>query len=118
MVVLATSNHPEYNMMIYDVIGYIAGGLTLISSIPQLIKIIKTKNVEGVSSGTFVILICAQFLWTIYGFYKNDLQLIITNIVSGIISLCILIIYMLLLIKRNKTSNIGDGGGDGGTSNV
>lgn len=96
-------------MVIYDVIGYIAGGLTLISSIPQLLKIIKTKNVDGVSYSTFVILVCAQFLWTIYGFYKNDLQLIITNIVSGVISLCILIIYIYFTMKRNR---IQGGAGD------
>jgi MtN3 and saliva related transmembrane protein len=113
MVVLSTTNTQPYNMVMYDVIGYMAGGLTLISSIPQLLKIIKTKNVEGVSGGTFVILLCAQFLWTIYGFYKNDLQLIITNIVSGIISLCILVIYIFLSMKRNKTGNSGLVTGDG-----
>ena len=77
---------------IYDIIGYIATFLTVITGIPQLFKIIKTKKSNDISLHTFIILFIAQMLWIIYGFYKIDVQIIITNVLSGFITLYIIYI--------------------------
>lgn len=93
---------------IYDIIGYIATVLTIITGIPQLIKIIKSKSSNDVSLSTFVILLVAQMLWIIYGFYRLDVQIIITNIIAGFITL--FIIYITIYYNStnyiNSTNNI------------
>ena len=45
---------------IYDIIGYIATFLTVITGIPQLFKIIKTKKSNDISLHTFIILFIAH----------------------------------------------------------
>lgn len=89
----------------YDIIGYIAAFLTVITGIPQLLKIIRTKKSNDVSLPSFVILFIAQMLWIIYGFYRLDVQIIITNIISGFITLNIIYIslYYNNLLSGNNT---------------
>ena len=77
---------------IINIIGYIAGGFVIISLIPQLIKIIKSKSSDDISILTLVIILTAQILWSVFGFYKNDLQIIVTNVTAGCISVFIIFI--------------------------
>jgi len=79
-------------MNVYDIIGYIATFLTIITGIPQLIKIIKNKKSNDVSLSMFVILAIAQILWVVYGIYRSDVQIIITNVIAGFITLFIIYI--------------------------
>ena len=65
-----------------DTIGFIAATLTTISSLPQLISIIKTKNVDGISIPMFLSLTFGVFLWLIYGINKHDTPLIFANGIS------------------------------------
>ena len=48
-----------------NILIYIAGILWTIETIPQIIKIIKTKQTEGISLCFFVMCICAYvlFIW-------------------------------------------------------
>lgn len=74
-----------------EIIGGIAGILIVSSLLPQLILIIKNKSVKDVSLKTYCILFIAEMNWILYGFLINDLQIILTNIVSGCITLLILL---------------------------
>lgn len=65
-----------------DYIGFLGAFLTTISTTPQLITIIKNKNVSGVSLKMFITLGGGVFLWLIYGIFKNDYPLIFANIFS------------------------------------
>ena len=67
---------------------------------PQLIKIFKEKKAEDVSKLMFWTLIAGVALWAVYGFMKNDLPIIITNIVS-------LVINFIVLVLRYKYSRNG-----------
>jgi MtN3 and saliva related transmembrane protein len=75
-----------------EILGLTAGLLTSISSFPQLIKIIKEKKAEDVSKLMFWVLVAGVGLWIVYGFMKNDLPIIITNIVSLVINFIVLIL--------------------------
>lgn len=83
-------------MMAVDVIGYIAGVLIVINLLPQLYKILYNRSIENIAIQTYVILFIAQIFWTIYGFLRDDLQIILTNVTSGCITLSILSAYMCL----------------------
>ena len=89
-------------MNIYDIIGYIATFLTIITGIPQLIKIIKNKKSNDVSLSMFVILAIAQMLWVVYGIYRSDVQIIITNVIAGFITL--FIIYITIYYNNVYTN--------------
>jgi MtN3 and saliva related transmembrane protein len=80
------------------IIGYIAGFLTTICLFPQLVKIIKTKSSNDVSIPTFIILLLGQIFWILYGFNMNDLRIIITNVISGI--LCFLILLASVIFNK------------------
>ena len=78
------------NSLLIDIIGYLAGVLIIISLIPQLTIIIIKKDSRNVSIATFFILFFACVLWTIFGAYTGNLQILITNVISGFISFLII----------------------------
>ena len=74
-----------------NIIGLIAGGLTSIAMMPQLIKVIKEKNAEDISVIMLLILISGLSLWVWYGFLKNELPIILSNGFSVLVNLTLLI---------------------------
>lgn len=80
-------------------IGLAAGIGTGISMLPQLFKIIKEKDADGISAGMLVVLMCGLALWVWYGVLKQDLPIIITNAFSFLVNATIL---ALMLVYRNK----------------
>lgn len=77
-------------MLLHNIIGLIAGIFTGISMLPQLIKIIKGKRGNEVSSIMITILLLGLGLWVYYGFLKDDFPIIITNAFSFSISSLVL----------------------------
>lgn len=76
----------------YTIVGYLGGALIIISLLPQLIKIIKTKSAKDIALETYLLLIVAESLWIFYGFLKNDIEIIVTNIVSLFLTILITIL--------------------------
>ena len=73
-----------------EVIGFVAAFLTTIAFIPQVLKVLKTKSVEGLSLSTYLLYILGVFLWFIHGVNLESLSMIIGNFVSIILTLIIL----------------------------
>lgn len=69
------NNYIEY-------IGFVAAFLTTISTLPQLISTIKTKNVQGISLNMFLTLGIGVAVWLMYGILKSDYPLIIANMLT------------------------------------
>ncbi len=84
------------------IIGIAAGVLTAVSMLPQVFKTIKTKNAENVSPVMLIILISGVSLWVFYGFMKNDLPIIITNIFSVLVNICMLFLRWKYSDKSEK----------------
>lgn len=83
------------NKIVIDTIGYIAGFLTTICLIPQLIKIINTKSTNDISLYTFLVLLLGQILWTSYGILVFDLRILIANIISLLITSSIIFFTLI-----------------------
>jgi len=64
------------------IIGNIAAILTSISFLPQAIKILKTKDTKSISLPMYIMFVVGVLLWLIYGFLRNDVPLILANIVT------------------------------------
>jgi len=61
-------------------IGLVAGTLTSIAAIPQVIKTLKTRHVRDISVWQPLLLAFGVALWMVYGILINDLPLIVANI--------------------------------------
>lgn len=79
-------------------IGIIAGALTAISLLPQLITTIKKKKAEDVSVMMLVVLFSGLCGWVVYGWMKKDYPIIITNSFSVLVNGALL----FLRIKYKK----------------
>ncbi len=80
--------HESNNVIL--ITGIIAGVLTAVSMLPQVLKTIKTKKAENVSPLMLIVLICGVSLWIVYGILKNDLPIIFTNGFSVLVNLSML----------------------------
>lgn len=83
------------------IIGIIAGILTSISMLPQLIKVLKEKNSDNLSISMLVVLLIGVSLWVIFGFMKNEWPIIISNLFSVCVN-SILLISCFVFKKDNS----------------
>lgn len=61
-------------------IGFVAGALTSVAAIPQVIKTMKSRHVRDISIWQPLLLALGVTLWMIYGIVINDVPLIIANV--------------------------------------
>ncbi len=73
------------------IIGLCAGSLCVISFLPQVIKIFKTKNTRDLSLITFSLFSLGVFLWLIYGILIKSLPVILTNAAMAVLTLLIVV---------------------------
>jgi MtN3 and saliva related transmembrane protein len=83
-----------------EFIGLAAGICTAISLLPQIIKLIKEKKAQDISLFYLIVLLCGLSLWTYYGFLKDDLPIIATNLFSIVLN--ITMITLGVIFKKKK----------------
>lgn len=74
-----------------NMIGSIAAVLTTFAFLPQVIKVIKTKDTESIALGMYLMQVLGIALWLAHGLVIQDLPLILANSVSFILSGIILV---------------------------
>ena len=75
-----------------QILGIVAGIFTAVSLLPQLVKLIKTKRAEDLSLFYLIILFIGVTLWIVYGFFRNDIPIIATNIFTFVLNVAILVL--------------------------
>ena len=78
--------------IIVTIIGIMATVFAVSSSIPQIIKGLKTRKTDDVSIWLVVVLIIGLGLWVIYGIGINDLLISIANSIAVAINTFLLIL--------------------------
>lgn len=73
-----------------ETLGYVAGILTTIAFVPQVLQIYKTKSAKDVSLAMFLLFTLGVLLWLVYGISANALPVIIANSITLILSMVIL----------------------------
>ena len=68
-------------------IGLVAGTLTSLAAIPQVIKTLKSRHVRDISIWQPLLLSVGVALWMFYGILINDLPLIVANIIPLVCNL-------------------------------
>ena len=62
-------------------IGLVAGTITSMAAVPQVIKTLRTRHARDISIWQPLLLSIGVALWMVYGMLINDLPLILANIV-------------------------------------
>jgi MtN3 and saliva related transmembrane protein len=71
-------------------LGILAGVLTTVSFLPQVMKTWKSRSAKDLSLGMFLIFSLGIALWLVYGILINDLPVILANMVTLVLSLTLL----------------------------
>ena len=80
-------------------IGLLAVFCTTAAFVPQVVHILRTGNVDGISLMMYSIFTFGVACWLAYGVILGDLPMILANIVTLILAAIVLV---LTLLKRNK----------------
>ena len=81
-----------------NVVGYIASAVTVFTFLPQVIKTWKEKSAKSVSLMMFIIAISNEILWIVYGVMRDDMVIILTNVVM--MCMASFMIYLKLRYKN------------------
>ena len=84
-------------MAFVDILGYAAGFITTLTFVPQVIKTWKEKSARDVSLMMFVIAFVNEIMWIGYGVLRNDMVIVITNVVM--IIMCSIMLYFKKIYK-------------------
>ena len=63
-------------------IGLVAAVLTTFGFLPQVIKVVKSKQTDSISLGMYALTVSGMFLWLVHGFMIQDFPLILANSLS------------------------------------
>lgn len=90
------------------VIGYVASMFSIGAFVPQVCKVIKTRDTRSLSTPMWIAEVITFTLWTTYGLMLTEWPIIITNIACGLMSLFILIMNIVSGPTRNKIADAVD----------
>lgn len=77
-----------------NLIGYIAAFLTTVSFLPQVLRVVMTKQTRDISRNMYIMFFIGVLLWLVYGILKSDFPIILANIVT-IFFVSIILFYKL-----------------------
>ena len=78
-------------MELVTIIGSVAAICTTVSFIPQVLKILKTRNTKSVSLEMYIIFTGGVLCWLAYGVLLNELPIIIANGITSVLAVIILV---------------------------
>ena len=84
-------------MQLAQVIGLMAGTITSITFIPQVIRIWKTRSAKDLSMVMMLLLIIGTSLWLSYGLMIRDAAIIYTN--SRVLAMSLIMMFFKLRYK-------------------
>lgn len=85
-----------------EILGLAAGFLTAFSSVPQTIRIIKLKQADAVSAGTYFMLVGSYILWLIYGFIQNAISIIFWNLIGIALGVTVLVLKLFIWNEKEE----------------
>jgi MtN3 and saliva related transmembrane protein len=81
-------------MDLQQIIGLIAGTLTTVSFLPQVIHTVKTRSSRDLSLGMVCFFIVGIVMWLIYGIMARAWPIILTNAVTIVLA-SILLVFII-----------------------
>lgn len=60
-------------------IGYLAAALTTVSFVPQVVRVMRTRDTQAISLVSYVAFCTGVFLWLVYGLVLANMPIVIAN---------------------------------------
>ena len=79
---------PQY----VSIVGFVAGTLTTIAFLPQLIKTLRCKSAKDLSYTMLIAFCSGVFLWLVYGIFLHALPIVLANAVTLLLAGAILVL--------------------------
>lgn len=93
-------------MTIIDGLGMLAGTLTTLSFIPQVIKTWRSKSAADISTGMFILFSLGVSLWMIYGLYISAMPIILANSITLLLAITVLVMKFHFARKQRITPTL------------
>ncbi len=81
-------------------IGLAAAFCTTAAFVPQVVLILRTGNVDGISLGMYSIFTVGVMLWLSYAVLLGDLPMLLANVVTLLLALIVLVLVIRHRLKR------------------
>ncbi len=81
-------------------VGYAAGGLSVLSLVPQAVRAFRTREVHDISWGLVTLLIASGVLWIAYGVLSAQRPVILTNV--GVVFLAGVILVAKVRFRKPR----------------
>jgi MtN3 and saliva related transmembrane protein len=72
------------------IVGYIAGTLTTLSFVPQVVRAWKLKETRDLSLAMLLFFAAGVLLWTLYGVWTGSMPIIAANVLTFVLILVLL----------------------------
>jgi MtN3 and saliva related transmembrane protein len=80
-----------------NLLGLVAGSLTTLAFVPQVVKTWKTRSTHDISLGMFCLFSAGLLLWLVYGVRIGSTPIVVANAVTLV--LAVIILYFKLRYK-------------------
>lgn len=77
-----------------DLLGTVAGTLTTVSFLPQVIKTWRSRSADDISTGMFLLFAGGVLLWLWYGIALNAMPIIVSNAITLLLAVTILVLKL------------------------
>ncbi len=81
-----------------ELVGYIAGALTTIAFVPQVVRLYRLKHSRDISLPTFSIFCCGVACWLVYGVLSGSTPIILWNVIT--LALALTVVALTIRYRR------------------
>ena len=85
-----------------EFVGYVAGAITTVAFLPQLILIARSRQANGVSLRMYLVFSFGVALWITYGVLRNSPAVVLTNAVTLLLTAVIVALVVHARFKRKE----------------
>jgi MtN3 and saliva related transmembrane protein len=85
------------------IVGYAASVASISAFVPQLYKVLKTRDTKSLATPMWVFEVITFVLWTTYGVLLSNIPIIVTNAVCGVMAVIILAMKLGATSKKTST---------------
>ncbi len=72
-------------------IGLLAGCLTTVAFVPQVLRVWRTRSTSDISLGMFGLMSLGVLMWLVYGLMLGDVPIIAANAITLMLALSIVV---------------------------
>jgi MtN3 and saliva related transmembrane protein len=92
----------------FDCVGALAGVLTTVSFVPQVVKTWRSGSAEDLSLFMFALFSAGLLLWLVYGLALRSLPIVLANGITLMLALSILLMKIRHILRRRGAAVVRD----------